>query len=145
MKTKRRGQISIEYLIVLGFATFAITAIVAIVFFYSNSVTDQIRLNHARNFGTNVIDNAESVYFSGEPSKATINPYLPKGIRNISINLDGTDYRMFIEVQTNDGKNTLSFTSKVPLVTKDSSQFSMSEGIKNVVIEFAGDQIDISF
>jgi uncharacterized protein (UPF0333 family) len=148
MKTKKRGQVSVEYMIVLGFATFAITGIIGLAFYYVNSTDDQMRSNHIQNFAKSIIDNAESVYYAGSPSKITITPYLPKGVSDISFKLDpgNSEYYLFITYSTSSGNNVISFKSNVPLLETSVSNpaISPSEGIKNIVIEFSGTSIKIS-
>lgn len=137
MKKERRGQVSVEYMIVLGFATFAITGIIGIAFYYINSTNDQMTSSHIENFGKTIINNAESIYFAGTPSKITVNPYLPKGVTDIDIVLDAQDnsYNLIISYSTSTGANVIGFKSNVPLVVKGDA-ISTYEGIKNIIIQF---------
>jgi uncharacterized protein (UPF0333 family) len=144
MKTKRRGQVSVEYLIVLGFATFAITGIIGIAFYYINTTQDQMTANHVHNLANTILDNAESVYYAGSPSKMTITPYVPKGIEDIEFVQDpgNTEYYIRVTYFASTGQNIIAFKSDVPLDT--TSSISSTEGIKTVVIEFEADKIKIS-
>jgi uncharacterized protein (UPF0333 family) len=143
MGTKKRGQISVEYLIVLGFATFAITGIIALAFYYINSTSDTMTSNHIKNFADSIISSSESVYFAGPPSKMTIQPYLPKGVKAIETIDDpvgSNKYYLVITYQTSSGENKIGFPSKVPLILTTAipgpERITTSEGIKNVVIGF---------
>ena len=62
-----------------------IGAIVTLAFFYTNSSQDNVRISQVTNFGNKIISSAETVFYSGEPSKTTISTYLPEGVENITI------------------------------------------------------------
>lgn len=122
----KRGQISIEYLVILGFITFALISIMSISYYYSYSVQDKIRMNHIINFGNEVVRNSESVYYAGKPSQITITPYLPSGVKGIW--MYGRD--IIFNITTTSGFTQLSFTSNVNMT----GSISSSEGIKKLVI-----------
>src|SRR3989344_6288143 len=83
--TRKRGQISLEYLITVGFIVFLIIGILGVSLFYSSLIKDNIRMNHLRNFANKVISSSESVFYAGEPSLVTITAYLPSGVQEIYI------------------------------------------------------------
>lgn len=122
----RRGQISIEYLIIVGFVTFLVIGIMGVAFFYASSTRDRIRTNQLITFADKVISSAESVYYSGEPSKVTIVAYLPKGVTSIGIE----ENSLVVSIVTSSGISTMSFSSNVPI----SGSISVNEGVKNVEV-----------
>src|SRR3989344_1252201 len=124
---KKKGQIGIEYMIVVGFITFAIMSILTLAFFYSDKIKDQIKLNQIESFATQVVNSAESVFFAGEPSKTTINLYLPAGVDSIVLNSDS----LIITTRVTSGTNKRVFESKVPL----SGSISVTEGLKKIILE----------
>jgi len=124
---KKKGQAGIEYMIIVGFVTFAILSILTFALFYSDKIKDRVRLNQVENFATQLISSAESVFFSGEPSKTTINLYLPEGVDEISI----IENSLVITTKTSSGKNIRAFKSNVPL----QGNLSTGEGIKKIILE----------
>lgn len=126
-RIEKRGQIGTEYLIVVGFVTFAIMTTVVLAFFYSNQTKDKIRLNQVENFANQLINSAEAVFFAGEPSKDTVKLYLPEGVENVQIS--GSD--IIISTRTSSGVNVRAFESKVPLY----GVITPGEGIKRLSLE----------
>ena len=124
---EKRGQIGIEYMIIIGFITFAITMTLVFAYFYSDQIKDRIKMNQIDNFGVQLISSAESVYFSGEPSKSTVRYYLPEGVSSIEI----IDDSIVIEISLSSGFNRIAYSSRVPL----SGEIPEGEGIKVLVLE----------
>jgi len=133
---KKRAQIGIEYMIIIGFVTFAVLSVLALAFVYSSQIKDRIRLNQVGNFATQLVNSAESVFFSGEPSKATIRLYLPEGVENISID---SNY-LIVTTHTSSGENKQSFKSRVPI----QGTISSGEGIKKLSLEAKEDYVLVS-
>ncbi len=123
----KKSQMGVEYMIIIGFVTFAIISTLAIAIVYSGQTKDKIKLNQAESFSVQLINSAESVFFAGEPSKATISLYLPEGIADLNIT---TNY-VVITISTSTGKNIISYKSKVPL----NGTISSVEGIKRLTLE----------
>ncbi len=136
MKNKK-AQIGTEYMIVIGFLTFAIMSILAFAFIFSNDIKDRIRLNQVENFANQLIGSSESVFFAGEPSKTTIRLYLPDGVENITI----IQNAVVITTSVSGGQiNKRAFDSKVPL----SGSLTPGEGIRRIVIEARSSDVLIS-
>lgn len=135
MKAKK-GQISAEYLIVVGFITFLVLTILAAGLFYSSQISDRIKLNQMNNFANKVISSSESIFFAGEPSKATINAYLPSGVEALDI----YDKEIVFNISTSSGITVISYPSNVPL----SGLLSNSEGVKVIHITALSDKAVIS-
>lgn len=126
MIKQKKGQIGIEYMIIIAFVTFAIMTTLSLAVFYSGQVKDDIKLNQVENFAVQLINSAESVFFAGEPSKATVRLYLPEGVQSVAINSEG----LFITVQGSHGITKRLFTSRVPL----SGSISPNQGTKKITL-----------
>ncbi len=137
---KKRGQIGIEYLIVVGFVTFTVISIFAVAIYYSNSIKDKIVSDQIENFAYNLISSSESVYFSGEPSELTVTLYLPKGVTEIKIQ---EEYNLVITSETSSGINRRAFESRVPLYTLLGTLDS-SPGTKILSLKATENNVDIS-
>ncbi len=134
MKVKK-SQISIEYLIIIGFVTFILISILGVAFYYSGGIKDKIRVVQLNNFANKIISTSESVYYYGRPSKATISVYLPENVREITI----SENNLFITSQTSSGLEKTSFTSKVPI----EGTLSINSGIKKIEIVAEEDKATI--
>lgn len=123
----KKAQVSFEYLVIMGFVTVILILILSISIFYSSSVEDQIKVTQMNNYANKIISSAESVFYSGKPSKATITAYLPKDIKEIEI----VDNSLVISIQTSSGLNKRVFESNVPI----SGSLTISRGLKTIKIE----------
>jgi uncharacterized protein (UPF0333 family) len=133
---KRRGQISIEYLIVISFVTFVVLSVLGLAFFYSSQIRDTIKTNQMQNFCNKIISSAESTFYSGEPSRNTVTGHLPEGITNISIIKNS----IFVEMVTSSGTNKIAFPSNVPI----NGTIPKSAGYKKILLEAKLDKVQIS-
>ena len=119
----KRSQAGIEYMIVVGFITFAVLSILTLSYFYSEVAKSKIRMNQIESFANQLTNSAESVFFAGEPSKTSVSLYLPSGVNKIVI--DNEEIVVYLE------KDVRSFRSRVPL----QGDVSSSEGIKSLTLE----------
>lgn len=124
---EKRGQVGIEYMILIGFITFIIIGILTLSLFYSGKVKDEIKINQVENFAAQLINSAESVFFAGEPSKTTVRLYLPAGVTNLEIN---SSY-LIITTTVSSGENKRAYKSRVPI----NGTISSGEGIKKLSLE----------
>ena len=131
-----RGQAGVEYMIIIAFVTFAVMSILVMAYFYSDKIGDGIKLNQVESFATQLTNSAESIFYSGEPSKITLRLYIPAGVKSIEIN---SDYLIIITT-TSSGDNKRVFESRVPL----QGEISVSEGIKKLTLEAKEDYVLIS-
>lgn len=126
----KKAQSSMEFLILMGFLTFIIIGILAIGYFYSGTINDRIKSSQVGSFANKITSTAETVFYAGEPSRATISAHLPDGVTEIEI-IDNT---IVITYFLTTGKNKISFSSNVPIVENATSQLSSNSGIKSMLI-----------
>ena len=131
----RRGQVSTEYLIIVGFVVFLVISILGLGLFYSNSISDRIKLDQAGNYAKKIISTAESVFFQGEPSRVTINAYLPSGVQEIKVEGKSIGFN----ISTSSGGEVLSYESKVPL----EGDLTKTEGVKKIQIIALEDKVKL--
>lgn len=132
----KRGQVSTEYLIVVGFVTFLVLGILGVAFFYTSITNDQIKVSQVSNFANKIISSSESVFYAGEPSKLTLNGYLPIGVNSFEI----MQNEIVVSITTSSGITTMSFTSNVPL----SGNISHTDGVKRIEVLAQQDEVLIS-
>jgi uncharacterized protein (UPF0333 family) len=83
---RKRGQVSMEFFIVIAF-TFAV--LVPLVYFYFSESQDAVgEVNGAQvvQVARKIVSNAEAVYAFGEPTSITLRVYMPSGVQKIAIN-----------------------------------------------------------
>ena len=124
---KKRCQVSIEYMALIGITTVVVTALLALSYHYSNDVEQTINTNQLDQLGKQIVDSAESVYYYGEPSKTTMRAFVPQGIRAVTISPNEVSFRVF----TQSGETDMSYSSAVPL----QGAISTSYGFHNIIIE----------
>ncbi|MDP4040007.1 MAG: hypothetical protein Q8P57_05510 [Candidatus Pacearchaeota archaeon] len=137
---KRRGQVSVEYLIVVTFVTFLVIGVVGVALYYSTSLKESIKFYQLGGFAEKVISSAESVFYSGSPSKATITAYLPGGITGIEI----MENQIVFTISTNNGEAITAYSSNVPITWVGGQPISSSKGLKRIEIKAVSDAVEIS-
>ena len=135
-KEVKKAQVSFEYIVIMGFVTAVIIAILGVSFVYSSSIKDRIKMIQVSNFGNKIISSSESVFYLGEPSKITIKAYLPDEIQNVEI----IDDSLVISLQLNSGFTKIAFVSEVPI----EGSLSNSYGLKNIRLVSDEDKININ-
>ena len=129
----KQAQISMEYLIIVGFVA-AITIPLIIIFnTHSSEMNEQIVSNQIDNIATKIVDSAESVYYLGENSKVTFRIYMPK---NINAALIG-DNEVVFYVKKMAGIDHVVKYSSVPI----NGSISVNSGIHDIVVESRGDHV----
>lgn len=140
-KCEKRGQISTEYLIVLGFIAFMIMSILGVAFFYMNSARDQIKSSQITSFANKILSNSRSVFYAGEPSQVVINAYLPDGVEDIWVFEEaGAEDILVFNVSNEGGGSVTGFSSDVNL---NIVSLSISEGVKRIRISAFDDEVRI--
>ena len=124
----RKAQVSIEYMLIAGFVTFVVIAILGLAFFYSGSIEDRMRSTQLNNFAEKIVSKSEKVFYAGEPTKTSFKVFLPKGVKNISVESDN----LIFTIQTHSGIDTIAFTSKVPISL--SGNLTTNWGVKQISI-----------
>ena len=131
-----KAQVSIEYMIVLGFVTFAVMSTLLIASYYSGFVQDKIKLNQVELMASKIINSAESVFYSGAPSQATVIVYIPQGVE--SIELSNKD--IIITTETSSGIVKQAFSSNVVL----EGSIPTNWGTKNIVLKAETNKVTIN-
>jgi hypothetical protein len=144
-----KSQSTIEYLVIVAL-TLGVLVPAAYLFFSQSSESNaRIVESQVNALGTRIIDNAESIYFSGEGSKVTLEIEVPEDVRDINI----TENRELIfRVKTEAGESELIFFSSIDLISDDCTgnvcklDTIATQGKNVVKIESVnnGDQVKIS-
>ncbi|NCN99126.1 hypothetical protein COU62_00530 [Candidatus Pacearchaeota archaeon CG10_big_fil_rev_8_21_14_0_10_35_219] len=125
----KRGQISVEYLIVVGFVIFLVLSVLGVAFYYSSALRDSIKFYQLKGYANKAISSAESVFFAGEPSKSTFTAYLPDGVSQVYAYEENDDYSLVFVISSSGGDNVISYPSDVRLMTEG---LTITQGVKRI-------------
>lgn len=140
------AQASMEYLLVVAL-TFAIIVPTTYLFYsYSKESTQEIADTQITKLGRGIIDAAESIFYSGQGSKATLELNVPDNVGSAVI-IDGRE--LVFNATTNFGVSEIVFLSSVNLTTKTciantcSVPGLSSSGLKKVKVEAGKSSVSI--
>ena len=80
-----KSQISVEYMLVIGFATLMTIPLLLIYYTYSSDSSDSVATSQALQIARNIVDSSESVYYLGKPSQTTLKLNFPDRISSIKL------------------------------------------------------------
>jgi uncharacterized protein (UPF0333 family) len=85
---KKRGsfkaQVSMEFLLVVGFAFLMTVPLIVIFYQQSQSINTEVSATQIDKVGSEVRDAADEVYYLGSPSKKSISIFMPEGVKGVS-------------------------------------------------------------
>ncbi len=131
-----RAQISMEYLIVMGFVVLMSVPLVVIFFEQSAGAQDYVNADRASQIGRQVVDSAEKVYYLGSPSVTTLKVSMPDTVNAVIISPADITFRM----DTGSGQSDVTIPSDVAL----SGNISSASGLQYIRIQSLGDSVNIS-
>lgn len=133
---KKRGQVSLEYIIVMGFIFLMIIPLLVLFTTESNNIRDEINIHQAQNVARKISASAESVYYYGYPSKTTIKAYMPQNVQAITIE----NNEVVIKLST--GNGDLDIVEYTPVnITGDMQTFS---GLHKITIQAMPTYVNVS-
>jgi len=126
----KRGQISTEYLIVVGFVVFLVLVTVGTAMFYNNQIKFSIKSDQIERYSIKIITSSESVFYDGHPAQTTINAYLPEGVSAVAL----SDH--YLLINTTRG-SVMAHKSNVPI----EGNLSNNEGVKRITLVAQTDRV----
>lgn len=82
---KSKAQVSMEFLLVVGFAFLMTVPLIIIFYQQSETLSTEISASQINKVAGEIRDAADEVYYLGSPSKKTVTVYMPEGVQSISI------------------------------------------------------------
>ena len=132
----RKAQVSMEYLIIVGFVTAITIPLIFIFNTHSAEVNEQIIANQADSIATKIVESAESVYYLGESSKVTFRVQMPEKITSVLI---GNNEIVFF-VNRISGTDQVVKWCPIPI----NGSIAYTPGIHKIVVESKGDYVLVS-
>ena len=118
-----RGQVSVEYLDILGVILVIMVPAGFLLFERAKQTTDQIASSEVIRIGNNLINNVIAVYSLGKNSWTTLEVNFPKNSKSFYVN---SDNEVVVGFDTNKGLSEAIFFTDIPLQTAYQSNVSNS-------------------
>ena len=138
MKFEKEGQVSIEYMFIIGFVTLITVPLVMIYYTFTQQSQDEITSAQVMQVAKNVIDASESVYYLGEPSRTTLKVNIPKNV--IEVNLS-SGYEVVFKIMTRLGPAEIVQDSPVNIT----GSLPTSWGTYTVIVIAKSDHVEVSY
>ncbi len=131
-----RGQAATEFLMVLAVGFLILLPAIVVFMQFSQNENNHLKSNQVVQFGNDIVNKAETVYYYSNPSKMTIEEVLPTGVQNITIlsNWSARSNLFIVYMKNKDTIQPLVFSSNVAINGTFDSR-SISPGKKRVVLE----------
>ena len=133
----KKGQVAMEYILIVGFAFF--TSILLFILFYeeSNSMSSQITSKQIDQIASKIANNVDKVYYLGEHSKTTLKVTIPSNIVNTSV----SNKEIIFRVRASGGISENVKTT----VANVTGQIPSNQGLYYITIESQGDHVLINY
>ena len=122
-----KSQVSVEYLLIIGFTTLMTIPLLLIYYSYSNESKDYVASAQALQIARNIVDASESVFYLGKPSQTTLKLNFPENI--YSTNLSSRE--VVFKIKTANGISDIVQVSSVNI----SGSLPTSPGIHIITIK----------
>lgn len=144
-----KSQSALEYLMIVAITLTMIVPMTYLFYTYSKESTEQVVYPQINEIGRTIVNNAESVYYSGEHSKIVIDVNMPDRINDVNILYNK---ELVFEIETELGTNEMVFFSNINITSTPSTAGECnlsdiaSSGIKKIKLESVnqGKQVNIT-
>jgi uncharacterized protein (UPF0333 family) len=131
-----KSQVSVEYMLVMGFAALMTVPLLLIYYSYSSDSSESVAASQALQIARRIVDASESVYYLGSPSQTTLKLSFPDKI--YSTNLSNKE--LVFKIKTKNGITDIVQVSAVNL----SGNLPTSQGIHVITISAQNNYVQIT-
>ena len=131
-----KSQVSVEYLLIMGFAALMILPLFLIYYSYSSDSSESVATSQALQIARKVVDNSESVYYLGKPSQTTLKLNFPDGIQSTNL----SNYEVVFKIKIRQGVAEIVQVSNVNI----SGSLPITPGIHIVTVTAQDNYVQIS-
>ena len=137
---KTKGQISVEYLLIIGMALGILVPGSILFYNYSKNSNDQLVASQINRIGKNIIGNVEQMYIIGKNSWVSVDVSFPENTLGAYI-VDNSE--LVITYQTSRGITEAVFFTDIKIVGTYSGNITdeFHSGFMKIKIESLGDQV----
>jgi len=137
-RIKKEAQISVEYMIIIGFVTIITIPLIIIYYTFTQESGDEINSVQIQQIARNIISAAESVYYLGEPSQTTLKVNMPGNV--VLANLSA-GYEVVFKMQTKSGEVDIVQNSAVNI----SGKLPTSKGFYTITVKAKSNYVNVSY
>jgi len=113
---KSKGQTAVEYMMIVALTLGIIVPTTYLFFRYSSESNIKLIDSQINEIGRNIVDTAETVYFSGEGSKIILEVNMPENVRDIYII---SNREIVFNLTTNIGETEAVFFSSINITSSN--------------------------
>ena len=135
---RKRSQISVEYMVIIGFVTLITIPLILIYHSFVQDSSDQITSTQVQQIAQKIADTAESVYYIGEPSQTTLNINMPDMVTGVNLS---AGYEIVFRINTGSGTadivqgSSVNITGSLP-VNKSSYAITLTAKSDHVEVSY---------
>ncbi len=133
-----KGQISMEYMVIIGFVTIITIPLVIIYQSLVQDSNDEISSQQILQIAKKIVDEAETIYYLGEPSQSTIKINMPSNI--VLANLSH-GYELVFRIKTKSGRSDIVQNSAVNIT----GSLPTSQGLYTLTLKAKEDYVEVSY
>ena len=137
MNERKKAQVSIEYMLIIGFVTVITIPLIIIYHSFIQDSNDEISSTQINQVAKKVVDAAESVYYLGEPSQTTLKVNIPNQI--VLANL--SNYEVLLRIRTQSGNADIVRNSAVNIT----GSFPLNKGTYTLTIKAKSNHVEESY
>jgi len=131
-----KAQVSMEYLLLFGFAALMTFPIIVLFFTQSQDMNDDVANAQIDRVLREIVDAADTVYYTGEPARKTVKVYMPKHVESVIVN------RNYIQANITSGRGTFSVTKSS--AANLTGTLTSTVGVHIVKVEAQSNQVNIT-
>ena len=124
---QKKSQVSIEYMLIMGFAALMTIPLLIIYYTYTFDSTDTVTTSQAMQIARKIVDASESVYYLGKPSQTTLKLNFPDRIDSTNL----SNKEVVFKIKTKSGVTDIVQVSSVNM----SGSLPITQGIHIVTIK----------
>ena len=143
-KRKKEAQVSIEYMMIIGFVTVITIPLVIIYHNFIQDSNDEISSTQINQVAKKIIDAAESVYYLGEPSQTTLKVNIPDNVVAVDLekgSLETSYYEVIFNISTKSGIVEIVQNSPVNIT----GSLPVNKGTYTITIKAVSDHVEVSY
>ena len=131
-----KSQVSVEYMLVMGFAALMTVPLLVIYYTYSSDSSESVAASQALQAARRIVDASESVYYLGSPSQTILKLSFPDRI--YSTNLSNKE--LVFRIKTKNGMTDIVQVSAVNM----SGNLPTSQGMHTITISAQNNYVQIT-
>ena len=137
-KTKKEAQVSIEYMMIIGFATIITIPLIIIYYTFIQESGDEINSVQILQISKKIVDAAESVYYLGEPSQTILKVNIPGNIASADLS---SGYEVVFKIKTKSGESDIVWNSNVNIT----GSLPINKGTYTITVKAVSDHVEVSY